>query len=375
MKKILVVSNTSWSIYNFRLGLMKSLRNSGFDVVAIAPEDAFSRKIENENFKLIFIKQLVGRGTNPLKDFKLFLEFYSIYKREKPILVIHYTIKPNMYGSLSAILNRTKYINVITGLGYVFLKDSLLQRFVRFLYKIICSFSQFVVFQNSEDKNIFLKKNIVKKEKAMLIEGSGVDTSYFVPNSYKDQLVKENAIVFLMVSRMLYDKGVIEFVEAARIVRQKCFNARFLLLGACDNSNPSCIPESLIKSWHEEGVINYFQETDDVRPFMNSSDVIVLPSYREGLSKVLLEAMALERPIITTDVAGCRETTDNGKNGFLVPVRDAKSLADAMMKMIEIGESERKKMGQVSRKKVKEEFDEKIVIKHYQDLIEKTITP
>ncbi|MCX5816433.1 MAG: glycosyltransferase family 4 protein [Proteobacteria bacterium] len=374
MKKILIVSNTSWSIYNFRLGLLKSLKNSGFDVVAIAPEDGFSRKVETENFKLIVIKHLVGRGTNPLKDFKLFLEFYAIYKREKPDLIIHFTIKPNIYGSISALLNRTKYINVITGLGYVFIKDSLLQVFVRFLYKIICSFSQFVVFQNDEDKNIFLKKNIVKKEKAILIEGSGVNTDFFAPDFSKNQLVKKDGVVFLMASRMLYDKGVIEFVEAARLVKQKHFDARFVLLGACDNSNSSCIPESLIKSWHEEGIINYFRETDDVRPFMNSSDVVVLPSYREGLSKVLLEAMALEKPIITTDVAGCRETTENGKNGFLVPVRDVKGLADAIMKMIEIGESERKKMGQSSREKVKNEFDEKIVIKYYQELIEKTIS-
>jgi glycosyltransferase involved in cell wall biosynthesis len=374
MKKILIVSNISWTIYNFRLGLLKALKNNGFEVVAIALRDDYSPKIEREGFRLIALKQLVERGLNPFKDLKLLWEFYTIYKKEKPDLIIHYTIKPNIYGSISAIFNKTKYINVITGLGYVFLKDSLLQKFIKFLYKVVFIHSQFIVFQNNEDREIFLNMNIVNKNKAILIKGSGVNTDFFSPNLSNSQPFIKDGTVFLMIARMLYDKGVIEFVEAARLVKQKYPDAKFVLLGRCYNNNPSCIPEIFIKRWVKEGLVSYFPETDDVRPFIDNADVVVLPSYREGLSKILLESMALEKPIITTDVAGCREIVENGVNGFLVPPKNGKLLAEAMIKMLELNNLERKMMGKKSRDKVKNEFDDKIVLGQYNELITKTIS-
>jgi glycosyltransferase involved in cell wall biosynthesis len=229
------------------------------------------------------------------------------------------------------------------------------------LYRISLNCADFTFFQNQDDYDFFLSRGLVKKPRTALLPGSGVDFEHFSPLSGLNPL-KESQPTFLMVSRLLKDKGVYEFVEAARRVKALHPKTRFQLLGRRDVRNPNVVPESDLKSWDNEGLVFWLGEVSDVRPIIAESDVVVLPSYREGTPRALLEAAAMAKPIITTDAIGCREVVDDEINGFLVPVKDSSSLAQAMEQMISDPQM-RKRMGKAGREKVKREFDEKIVIK------------
>lgn len=359
VKKILLVSNTSFYLHNFRLGQMKYLRGHGYEVIGAAPEDEYSAKVEEEGFRLIRIKTLDRKGLNPFRDIILLIELYSIYKKEKPALVLHYTVKPNIYGALSASATGVRFLCTITGGGYIFIKKGLLNFIGKKLYRVALSQAERVFFQNSEDRNMFIQCGLVKAEKTLVVAGSGINTDFFSPANGSD--TSKDYKIFLFLSRMLRDKGVVEFVEAAREVRRKHPSARFQLLGPIDKGNPAVIGEDVINEWQSEGVIEYLGTADDVRPFISPSDAVVLPSYREGLPRALLEAMAMERPVITTNVAGCRDVVEEGKNGFLVPVKDSGSLIDAMLSFIELPAEKRHEMGRYGRNKVLMEFDQRIV--------------
>jgi glycosyltransferase involved in cell wall biosynthesis len=255
-----------------------------------------------------------------------------------------------------------KIVNTVTGLGYVFTNEKTvwLRHLVMGLYRISLNCADFTFFQNQDDYGFFLSRGLVKKFGTALLPGSGVDCEHFSPLSGLNPL-KESQLTFLMVSRLLKDKGVYEFVEAARQVKEIHPKARFKLLGRRDVRNPNVVPESDLKSWDNQGLVSWSGEVSDVRPIIAKSDVVVLPSYREGISRALLEAAAMAKPIITTDAVGCREVVDDEINGLLVPVKDAPALAGAMERMINDPEM-RKRMGKAGRKKVEREFDEKIVI-------------
>jgi glycosyltransferase involved in cell wall biosynthesis len=373
MKKIVLTSNTSWSLYNFRFGLMKALKEKVFHVIAVAPEDEYSEKLK-EHFDFIALKHLDRKGKNPLKDFKLLVEYLSIYRRLKPALVINYTIKPNIYSSIVCRLLRIKTISVITGLGYVYVRRGWLEKIIDMLYKISLSGNEKIVFQNKEDYEEFLRKRIVPQDKAKYILGSGVDTGYF-NSSICDELKKrDETFTFLMVSRLLWDKGVGEYVESARRIKEKFPQVRFWLLGPLDRGNPSAVPEEKLREWVEEGLVEYLGVAEDVRPFICKADCVVLPTYyREGLPRTILEAMAMEKPVITTDAPGCREAVIDGFNGFLVKPKDVESLFQAMERMLTLSPEERIKMGKRGRDLVLQKFDEKIVIAKYLEIIEKIV--
>ncbi|SHK41631.1 Glycosyltransferase involved in cell wall bisynthesis [Thermocrinis minervae] len=371
-KSIVLSSNTSFSLYNFRLGLMKALQERGFRVMAVAPEDEFSQKLEALGFDFSPIRNLDRKGKNPIKDLRLLFEYVSIYRRLRPHLVINFTIKPNIYSSVACGLLGIKSISVVTGLGYVYIQKRVLQTLVNLLYKVAFSFNQKVVFLNEEDMENFLSIGLVKKQKAILIKSEGINTEYFYPMEVKKTNQKP---IFLMISRLLWDKGVREFVEAGRILREKGISAELWLLGPFDEGNPAGVPREHIQKAQEQGFIKYVGQAQDVRPFIAQADAVVLPSYyREGIPRVLLEAMAMAKPIITTDSVGCREVCKEGQNGFLVRPRDPQSLADAMIKFLTLSEEERKAMGEEGRKMVLEEFDERIVIDKYLKLIESCLT-
>lgn len=370
-KKILVVSSTTQTLYNFRIGLLRALRDGKFEVRGVAKRDEFSDILEKE-FKCIFLRHLDRKGTNALKDIRLMLELCKVYRKEKPELVIHYTIKPNIYGSIVSRLAGIKSFCVVTGLGYAFIEKGILLRTVKLLYKISLRLSEKIFFQNDDDRKLFIKEGIAPSDRAILL-GGGVDTEYFSPEVCRKSQKGSSNLKFLLIGRMLWDKGVGEFVEAAGIVKKRFADIEFQLLGKLDEGNPSVIPESRIKDWERKGLVRYLGLTYDVRPSISESACVVLPSYREGIPHSLLEAMAMAKPIITTETAGCKEVVEDGRNGFLVPVRDAKALAKAIEKFINLPESRRMEMGKYSREKAIREFDEKFIIDIYLKNIEDTL--
>ena len=365
MKTIIISSNTSWSICNFRLNLIRTLKEKGYKVVIVAPYDKYADLLKEEfEYHDIFINP---KGTNPIEDLKTLWQYYRVYKRIKPQLAFHYTIKPNIYGTLAAKLNNTVSIAVTTGLGYAFINENIVSKIVKMMYKFSLKYAYQVWFLNRDDENIFIKNNIINKEKSFVLPGEGIDTTKFEPIKIEK---KDNTFRFLLIARMLWDKGIGEYVEAAKIVKQKYTNVEFLLLGPTGVDNPTAISKEQIQKWVDEGIVKYLGVTDDVRNEIAKADCIVLPSYREGTSRVLLESAAMTKPIITTNVPGCKEVVDDGVNGYLCKVKNAKDLADKMRKMINLSEEERIKMGKAGREKVINEFDEKIVINKYLRTIE-----
>jgi len=363
-KTITICSNTSWYLYNFRMGLIRALQEQGYRIVLIAPKDNYSDRLEGLGCKHYHI-DIDNKGTNPIEDTKLLYQFYQLLKTIKPDMVLIYTIKPNIYGSIVSKILNIPTINVIAGLGTVFLNNNLSSKVARWLYKLSFNGNQ-VLFENEDDCKEFLAKKLVRKSQTKLIPGSGINTEAFQP---KHSPFTNKNLVFLLIARLIKDKGVIEYIEAIKSIRTKYPTIKFKILGSYYFGNPSSISEDEVNAWVDDGIIEYLGYTDAVLEEIEKADCIVLPSYREGLSRVLLEGASMSKPIITTDVTGCRDVVDDGENGYLVPPKDSKSLAVAIEKMIALSNKERIAMGQKGRLKVIKEFDEKIVIKHYLKVI------
>ena len=378
--KIAISINTTWNIYNFRLGLIKALLDKGYEVYAISPYDEYAKKLEGIGVKHIDIK-INNKGTNPIEDIKLIKSYYKIFKTIKPDVILFYTIKPNIYGSLAAVILGIPVISNISGLGTVFLNNNLSSKIARLLYKVALKIPKKVFFQNSYDKDLFIKLKLVDVSKTDIIPGSGINTNKFKPL----QVISNNdskKIKFLFIGRLLKDKGLIEYVEAARAIRNGELkfenrelereiykNIEFHILGAFYSGNPTAITENEMEIWEKENIVKYLETSDNVKVVIANYDCIVLPSYREGLSRVLLEAASMAKPIIATNVPGCKEVVENGVNGFLCKVKDSNDLAKKMIKIFNLSKEERIKMGQAGREKVIKEFDEKIVIDKYMEEI------
>ena len=396
--KLVFVSNTCFGMYNFRLQVLQSLQKSGFAIHIIAPFDSSTQALKQEGF-ITHNLYLDSRSLNPLKDFRTITILHKLLKQIRPTLVFNYTIKPAIYSSSVCNFLKIPNIAVITGLGYVFINDkgktnTLKKRVLRSLvckmYRFALKRTQEVWFLNNDDKQEFLFYKLIAQNQAFLLDSEGVDTEYFSPkNSVKIQ--KQEKIVFLLVARMLWDKGVGEFVEAAKMVQDSInksmkeankiesnggggitklsLKIHFQLLGASDCENPSAISAKQILAWQEQGIIEYLGSTKDVRPFLESATCVVLPSYREGAPRVLLEAMSMGKPIITSNVSGCKhliKTFSNGyPNGFLCQVRDAKTLANAMNEFINLDSQVKEKMGQNARELACKSYDIKRIIAHY----------
>ncbi|HHB95297.1 MAG TPA: glycosyltransferase family 1 protein [Campylobacterales bacterium] len=363
-KTIAICSNTSWYLYNFRMGLIKSLQQQGYRVVLIAPKDDYSHRLEVLGCKHYHI-DIDNKGTNPIEDIKLSYQFYKLFRLINPNMLLIYTIKPNIYGGIVSKILKIPTVNVIAGLGTVFLNDSLSSKIARWLYKVSFNNNR-VLFENQDDCEEFLAKNLVKKPQTTLISGSGINTEAFQP---KNKPQNSENLIFLLIARLIKDKGVVEYIEAIKSIRAKYPNVQFKILGSYYFGNPSSISEDEVNQWVDDGIIEYLGYTDAVLEEIEKADCIVLPSYREGLSRVLLEGASMSKPIITTDVTGCRDVVDDGENGYLVPPKDSKSLALAIEKMISLSDTDRRVMGQKGRIKVIDEFDEKIVIKQYLNVI------
>ncbi len=366
-KKIAIVANSTWNIFNFRLNLLRKLKQENYEVVVIAPVDEYILYLDKRYCdKHIPLTSLSRKSTNPIQDLALFWELYKIYLKEKPDLVLHYTIKPNIFGNLAAKLSLISSICIVTGLGYTFLNGGLVKSLVQFLYKFSFFFADRVMFENQDDKALFIKKRLASSKKCISVKGCGIDTLFFSPVKKEVGLEK---VVFTFIGRLLYDKGIVEFVEAAKIVKKQHPSAEFWVIGELDIENPSTISREQLVEWIENKDIRYRGITSDIRTFIKDTDVVTLPSYREGLPKVVLEGMAMGKPIVTTNTAGCRETVIHGENGLLVPVKNYESLATAMNTMIEIGAQERAIMGQKSRERTLNEFADEHITRDYLNVI------
>ncbi len=371
-KKIAFVANSTWNIYNFRLALIKAFLKKGFQVIVIAPVDEYIHYLnKTPGLTHIPLKHLSRKSKNPLKDISLFLELWNIYKKHQPDLIIHYTVKPNIWGNFAACFSRIPSVCVVTGLGYSFLHQRSLRNFTELLYRISFRLAQAVIFKNKDDRSLFIEKQIVKREQAYTVPGSGVNIKHFSPRKFSPS---DNRKVFTFIGRLLYDKGIVEFVEAAKRVHQKCPNADFWVIGDIDEGNPSFVSKAQLVRWIENKTICYYGIELDVRPVISQSDCIVLPSYREGLSMVLLEAMAMGKPVITTDTPGCRQTVDSGKNGFLVPVKNSEALALAIETYCNLSETQTRQMGQHSRYLAQQRYAQQVAIDSYFSVFEKVTT-
>lgn len=369
MAKIVVGVNTAWNLINFRQGLLKALVSRGHEVIAVAPSDRYVLQIRELGCRYVDLKMTSG-SKSPISDLLLFIRFIKIFSKEKPDIYLGFTIKPNIYGSLAARLSGAKVINNIAGLGTVFSERNWVTRVAEFLYRISLSRSSRIFFQNKEDKDLFVNRKIVSPAVVDVLPGSGVNLEKFIPVS----MPRGKKIAFLMVSRLLWEKGVGQFVEAAKKVQVDCPEAEFRILGFLDVDNPSAIAREQMNKWVNEGSVQYLGQSDDVRAHIAAAHCVVLPSfYGEGTPKVLLEAAASARPIITTDSVGCRNTVDEGENGYLVTPRDELDLAEKIKSFITLSGEERSRMGSRSREKAEREFDEQLVVKRYLDAIEAVI--
>lgn len=372
--KIFLVANTAWSLVNFRTGLMRALVANGHEVVAVAPFDEHAARIEALGVRFLALS-MSNKGTNPLRDLRLLLAFVKLFRHECPDLVISYTIKPVIYASLAARWVRTPAVSVVTGLGTVYLRENLLTKLVELLYRVSQSRVQKVFFLNEDDMQIFRERRLVPIAIMERLPSEGVDLLHFSSDATNSDvgergvLASPHRLRFLLMARMLWDKGVGEYVEAARQVRQLYPDIQFGLLGFLDVQNPTAISRTQIDEWVQEDVVNYLGVAHDVREAILETDCVVLPSYREGISRTLLESAAMCRPIIATDVVGCRDVVEDGVNGYLCLPKDSDDLARKIVQMIELTPDERKQMGAQGRTKVEREFDERVVISRYFALI------
>lgn len=362
--KIAIVLNTSWNIYNFRMSFIKSLLADGHEVHTVAPVDDYTRRLEEAGCTHHGVK-MDSRGANPIRDFGLIIEFWSIYRKMKPDIILHYTIKPNIYGTLAASMLKIPVINNVCGLGTVFLKKGVVSLIAMKLYRWAFRYPKKVFFQNSDDKKLFLDRKLVPYEIADLIPGSGVDLKRFAPTP-RD---KNEKFTFLLISRLITDKGVLEFIEAVKELKARGVNAKFQILGPKDPRHKRGIQLKTIDGWIRSGIVEYLGTTDDVRQYINKADCVVLASYREGTPRTLLEAASSGKPIVATDVPGCHHVVIDKYNGLLCKMKDAGDLAEKMQTMAGLEEGVLKQMGDNGRKKMELEFGEDIVIRKYIDAI------
>ncbi len=357
---VAIVVNTSWNIFNFRLGLVRTLLAQGHTIHTVAPTDRCTKYLVMTGCIHHHV-HMDSRGANPIKDAALAIELWSLYRKIKPDVVLHYTIKPNIYGTFAAALLKIPIVNNVCGLGTVFLKANLTSAFALMLYKIAFRFPRKVFFQNPDDLSLFLEKKLVAPEIVDLVPGSGIDLNRFTPQPF----ARNEPFTFLLISRLIIDKGVMEYIEAIRLLHAKGVKARFQILGAKDPKHKRGIKLPTIDRWIEDGVVEYLGTTEDVRPFIHNADCIVLPSYREGTPRVLLEAASSGKPIITTAVPGCRQVVEHNYNGLLCLQKYPEDLGQKMMEMSEFDTQSLRTFGENGRKKMEKEFSESVVIAKY----------
>ncbi len=357
--KILLFANTDWYLYNFRLALALALRDRGDEVVLVSPDGPYGPRMQNLGIRWLPFP-LARRSLNPFEGIRTVLRLSKLYQRENPDLVHQFTVKCVLFGSLAChLVGIRTVVNSVTGLGYVFTGGGAARRWLRGFIKLSYWFllkNTWTIFQNPDDKSAFLESRLVDPGRVALIRGSGVDTQRFSPRPEPS-----GKPLVVLPARLLWDKGVGEFVQAARSLRADGVRARFALVGDSDNDNPASVQAAQLRAWEKEGVIEWWGWKEDMQDVYAQAAIVCLPSYREGLPKTLIEAAACGRPIVTSDVQGCREVVRHGVNGLLVPVRDADALTKALMDLLQ-NRTTRSKMGNFGRNIAEKEFSMDLVI-------------
>ena len=380
-QKIAFVANTSWSIYKFRLYLIEKLTEKGFTIFVLAPRDPYTARFESlPGLTYIELQHFKGKSISPLQDILLYRELLHHYRTIRPDLIFHYTIKANLFGTRAAARAGIPSVSVITGLGYAFAGNGWLQSVARFLYKKELRNSTEVWFLNEDDRHIFTTRQLIRPEKTFLLPGEGVDTQTFYPAPYAAQNsatpqgsaapgAAKKEITFLLIGRIIRHKGIYEFVQATQRLKQQGLAIRCQLLGFFDDKNPVAIPRHEIEEWSGTGLLTYLGHTDNVAPFIEQADCIVLPSWREGLPLSLLEGASMCKALIATDTPGCRDLIDEGVNGYLCREKDAADLAEKMAVYYHLPAGDKIKMGLAGREKVLSAFTREKVAAIYLEKI------
>lgn len=365
--KILISINTTWNIYNFRLGLIQALIAKGYQILAIAPNDEYVELLEKEGVQCFPIA-INSKGTSIIEDLRLVRSYYRIFKKLKPDIILSFTIKPNIYGNYAAKSLGIPVINNVSGLGTLFIKKNISTFIAYGLYKMAFFKSDWIFFQNSEDQKLFQKKKLIKIEMTSVIPGSGVNLENF-----RMDRIQNPGNTILFVGRLIGDKGIREFIEAAKILIKEKPNLKFKIVGELGYNNKTAVKEEELEDWLRLSQIHYLGKVDNMKKVYEQVDIMVLPSYREGLSKSLIEACAMSLPIITTNVPGCKDVVEDGYNGFLCEPKDSVDLAIKISKLIDFTEQLRVNFGDNARRVAVKKFDEKLVINLYIEKIKSLI--
>jgi len=388
---LILVCNTAWGIANFRGNLIRHWVAQGKRVVAIAPPDAVAQAKLAEQGAIFEPLALDNRGANPLQELKVVWQLIKLYRQYQPQLVVHYTIKPVIYGSWAAALARVPSLAVVTGQGFAFLNKGVKAWLARNLYRLSLRFAKGVWFLNKDDYQLFTQSGLAPASKSAILPGEGVDTEHFSPrtNAHKDGVVR-----LLLIARLLYDKGIAEFAQAGSLLKHQhddvldhhAINPRnheehdaiahlsavqLQLLGPFYPQNPQAITPEVVAHWQSEGWIKYLGETSDVREHIANCDALVLPSYAEGLPRTVLEAMSMGKPVIATDVVGCRDLVVDGETGLLCEARDAEALANAIRDFLLLSPQARGAMGTAGRERVVTQFADARVLAQYDDFCQR----
>lgn len=369
--KILHVENSCWDVYKFRTPFLEQMKEMGMEVILVAPLDEYLGRIDTALYDgFIEVKTLKAQHISPLSDLRYIFELKKILRREKPDLALFYTIKPSIYGGLASQWTGTPAIVFLTGLGYAFYNGRWLMHFVTWLSKKAFGKLKKVVVYNDDDGKRLSRLNIISSKKQCLIPSSGVDTTLFVPSLPNE---RSNTFVFLYIGRLIATKGLRELVAATEMLKNSDLSLECWLVGDHSFSNPFVIPKREVNDWVSKGLVRYFGATDDVRKYIRKADVVVLPSYGEGKPKVLQEAMAMAKPIITTFTPGCREMVIHGENGLLVPPGDAMALSEAMRYMMELPPSTLEAMGRKGREIVVDRYSTSVTKQHFARLLDEVL--
>jgi glycosyltransferase involved in cell wall biosynthesis len=369
---IIVCANLAWNLVNFRAGLIAALRDRGWRVIAAAPPDpAMEQRLRAMGCEFEPVP-IDASGISPWRDLQTIRAFGVLIRKHRPAAWLSWTIKPNTYGSFVAAQHGVPAFPNVSGLGTAFIRRSILTAIAKRLHRTGFRRAPAVLFQNTDDRDLFVGQGLVRPEQVRLLPGSGIDTKHFFDASGK-RPARRN---FLMLSRLVADKGVREYVAAAKTIRAQWPDARFRLVGPAEVANRTAISREELDGWIAEGAIEWSEPLDDVRPAIAAADFVVLPSYREGMSRVLLEAAAMGRPCVTADVPGCRDVVSDGVNGYLCAARDANALAGALARAAQADDAEWQAMAKAGRARAITEFSqERVTALYLEALAEAGIIP